>query len=220
MLNQDTGDKMNYLNEFTNVQKRLHEIGANILYAETEAILTDGELPYLEEEYGVKIIDEVFQFYNTLNGAELEWSLTLKETKIHGYMSLQSFIGILDEETEGKLWVDWYHKDDVEEIKQHYIFEFIPGADYYITIKFDKKGGYKLYYVAEGAVNNGGSKNLPEIPLTISQYFKVVSTYLGFSNIRYHLHKKEFYEKPFEVLPELEIIKELIPDFQPPLIRI
>ena len=76
-----------------------------------------------------------------------------------------------------------------------------------------------MYYVAEGVVNNGGSKILPEIPLTISQYFNVINTYLGFSNIRYHLHKKDFYEKPFEVLPELEVMKELIPNFRPPQVQ-
>lgn len=210
---------MDFKEQLESTKAYLKSKGATIVYDETEPILTEGEIPYLEEEYGVKINDEVFNFYHSLNGAELEWIAEVNGDKIGGFMSLLSFIGVLEEDTEGKLWVDWYNREDIDEIKTHYIFEFIPGTDYYITIKFDENGGYKLYYVAEGMVNNGGAKRLPEIPLTIEQYFKVINAYLGFPTIRYHLHKKEFYEKPFEVAPELNILKEFIPDFKPPVIN-
>lgn len=209
---------MDYLKQFNELKQRLNDAGANITYESTEPIVTEGEVPYLEEEYGFKLRDDVFQFYNNLNGAELDWNIQYKNQQINGFMNMPSLIDILDTDTEGKLWVDWYNKDDIEEVQQHKIFEYITGTDYYITIRFDENGNYKLFYIAEGAVNHGGSKRLPEIPLNIEQYFKVITTYYGFSNIRYHLHKDEFYSKPFDVLPELKVLEEIFPGFKPPAI--
>lgn len=207
---------MDYLQQYNEMKQRLRDVGANINYDATEPIVTLGEIPYLEEEYGIKLKDDVVKFYNNLNGAELDWYIEYKNQRVNGFINMLSLLGIFEENTEGKLWVDWYNKEDIHEIKRHRIFEYITGTDYYVTIRFDENGYYKLFYVAEGAVNHGGSKRLPEIPLTIEQYFKAVRAYYGFSTLRYHLHKDEFYSKPFDVLPELKILEDLIPDFEPP----
>ena len=116
------------------------------------------------------------------------------------------------------LWEDWYEEDDIERIKQHRVFEQIVGADAYITVKFLPEGQYKLYYVGEGYVNDGGSEDLPEIPLTIEQYLKVVTGYYGMFSIRHHLYKDEFYKNPFDVYPKLRKIEKIFPDFEPPII--
>lgn len=209
---------MNHLARFNALKDQLVEAGAHVRYHETELELTRGEIPYLEKESGIKVTEEVFDFYHTLNGADLSWNMTVKGQSLSGFMSIQSYIGVLRERIKGRLWVDWYESEDIERIKAHKIFEFIEGTDYYITIRFEKDGSYKLYYVAEGAVNHGGSKNLPEIPLSIAQYFQVIAGYYGFPTIRYHLHKEEFYTRPFEVVPELIVLKEIFPGFNPPKI--
>ena len=194
---------------FNQTNQILNNIGAKIKFSETELILTKGEVPYLEEEYGIIINDDVFAFYNNLNGAELEWSFKKNDTSINGFLCMTSFIELLDENTEGKLWVDWYEGEDIKEIKKHRILEYIVGTDYFVTVKFESNGDYKLYYVPEGSVNHRGSKNLHEIPLTIKQYFNVINSYLGFSNIRYHLHKKEFYSAmEAQDLPPNVLLKE------------
>ena len=121
-------------------------------------------------------------------------------------------------EQEDKLWSSWYEEDDIERIKQHRMLEPIIGADAYITVKFLPEGKYKLYYVGDGYVNDGGSEDLPEIPLTIEQYLKVVTGYFGMSGIRHHLHEEEFYTKPFDVYPKLKELEKMFPDFEPPVI--
>ena len=176
--------------------------GAKIRLDDTNIVITRGMLEYYEEEFKVKISDEVFDFYSKMNGIEYDWEL--EKEQLNGFINIHSFGEMIENETEGKLWVDWYEEDDIEEIKKHRIFETIIGADYYITIKFDADGSYKLYYVPEGSVNHGGSKKLDEIPLTIEQYLNVISTFYFCYEIRHHLHKKELYENPKSVLKNLE----------------
>jgi hypothetical protein len=212
---------MNYLKAFEEMKQKLITIGAEINKSETELILTEDELPYLENEYKTKINNDVFKFYNNLNGIEFDWSLKRNDFLLTGFINIHSFYDLIMNSTENKLWANFYENDDIQEIKKHRILETIIGTDYYITIKIDPiNGDYKLYYVPEGAVNNGGSKKLKEIPLKIDQYFEVITRYFGIHMIRHHLHEEKFYTHPFDVIPELKLLEKIIPDFKPPNITI
>lgn len=123
---------------------------------------------------------------------------------IGGVAYIQDIMSLAKNKTENYLWVDWYEKEDIIEIQKHHIFEKIIGSDYYITIKFSEDQTYKLFYVSESAVNFGGSKNLPEIPLTIEQYFLILNACYFSLDIRHHLHKQEFYNNPLDIVPKLK----------------
>lgn len=125
---------MDYLQQYNEMKQRLRDVGANINYDATEPIVTLGEIPYLEEEYGIKLKDDVVKFYNNLNGAELDWYIEYKNQRVNGFINMLSLLGIFEENTEGKLWVDWYNKEDIHEIKRHRIFEYITGTDYYVDL--------------------------------------------------------------------------------------
>jgi hypothetical protein len=212
---------INYTTIFEEMKQKLTDIGAEINRNETELILEDDELPYLEEEFKTKINSDIFKFYNNLNGLEFDWSLKTTDLLITGFINIHSFYDLMMNSTEHKLWADWYEREDIQEIKKHRILETIVGTDYYITIKIDPTNGdYKLYYVPEGSVNHGGSKKLKEIPLKINQYFEVITSYFGIHMIRHHLHEEKFYTNPFDVVPELKLLEKLIPDFTPPNIII
>jgi len=177
-----------------NTKKIIESKGATINIDDTNIVLLKDEFEYYQKEYNVKVSNEVFEFYNKMNGIEFDWKM--EKEQVSGFINIHSYGEMIENETEGKLWVDWYEEDDIEEIKKHRIFETIVGADDYITIKFDTDGNYKLYYVPEGSVNHGGSKKSEEIPLTIEQYLDIISKYYFSYEIRHHLHKKEFYQTP------------------------
>ncbi|HHG83362.1 MAG TPA: hypothetical protein ENJ82_01330, partial [Bacteroidetes bacterium] len=168
---------MDYLLQIETFKQEIIGLGAKIKHEDTQMTVTREELPYLEADAQQKIGEEVFSFYNKLNGFEFDYELSAGKTLFRGFAHLHSLEEILENNTENRLWVDWYEAADIAEIKTHHIFESITGTDYYITIKFDVDGNYRLFYVAEGAVNHGGSKSLPQIPLTIAQYFQVISAY-------------------------------------------
>ncbi len=208
---------MDYKDRFNKTKQALIKRGAVIHREDSNINFLREELEYYEKEYNINVGEDIFKFYNAFDGIELDWSLKTERVLLTGFFNIHSFGEMTENNTEGKLWVDWYEESDIKEIKKHRIFETIIGSDYYITIKFFNDG-YKLYYVPEGSVNNGGSKKLQEIPLTISQYFEVINSYFGIYMIRHHLHDRNFYEKPFEVMPELKILKEIFPEFKIPKI--
>jgi len=179
---------------FENTKKIIESKGATISIDDTNIPLTKDEFDYYKTEYNLNINEDIFNFYAEYDGIEYDWQMD--DNEVSGFINIHSFGEMIENETEGKLWVDWYDEKDIEEIKKHRIFETIVGSDYYITIKFEENGGYKLFYVPEGSVNNGGSKTLQEIPLTIEQYLNVISKYYFSYEIRHQLHKKEFYENP------------------------
>jgi len=210
---------MDYKETINKTKQKLITCEAKIHRDDTNIIITKEMLQYYEEDYKISVNKDVFKFYNSLNGIELDWSLKTKTSLLTGFFNIHSFSEMIENDTEGKLWEEWYEESDIKEIKKHRIFETIVGTDYYITIKF-LKNKYKLYYVPEGSVNNGGSKKLQEIPLTISQYFKIINSCFGIHMIRHHLHEIKFYENPFQVIPELKALKDIFPEFKIPKIKL
>lgn len=211
---------MDYLNIFEETKTRLLNVKSKITKEETELILTKEELSYHEDINGLKISNELFKFYNNLNGLEFEWNIKTDALSFSGFINIHSFEEMIENKTENKLWVDWYEEEDIIEIQKHRIFETLVGTDYYITIKLNERGGYKLYYVPEGSVNHGGSKKLREIPLKIDQYFKVINAYFGIHIIRHHLHEEKFYIHPYDVVPKIRQLVKIFPDFEPPIISL
>jgi len=187
--------------QFENTKKIIESKGATIRLDDTNIPISREMIDYYGKEHNVKILDEVFNFYHNLNGVEYDWEL--ESEQVSGFINIHSFGEMIENQTEGKLWEDWYEKEDIEEIKKHRIFETIIGTDYYITIKLEEDGTYKLFYVPEGSVSNGGSKTLQEIPLTIEQYLNVISKFYFSHEVRHHLHKKEFYINPNKVLKNI-----------------
>lgn len=152
------------------------------------------------------------------NGFNLHWEWGADADRVSGHFGLMSFERMIQShEQVDLLWSSWYEEEDIERIKEHRVIESITGADAYITAKFSVESGkpaYQLYYVGDGYVNDGGSEDLPEIPLTIEDYIRVVTGYFGVYQMRYHLHEAEFYKRPFEVCPSTGGLKQIFPDFE------
>ena len=201
---------MNYTEIFENTKQKILGAGGRILREDINLPLDSvDESKYYETEYGLKVTNDLFKFYSKMDGLDFEWELANKGSTLRGFAYIQDITTLAENKTENALWVDWYEKEDIEEIKNHNIFERIIGADYYITIKFNDDHSYKLFYVAEGSVNYGGSKKLPEIPLTIEQYFLVLNACYFSEDIRHHLHKKEFYANPLKIIPKLKELEDV-----------
>ena len=209
---------MKYVELIQKFRENLLNINAEIITDETNVIVEKNEVEYYEGEHNIIINSELFNFYNTINGIQFNWKKRQDDLSFYGYLNFGCFEDIIERETEDRLWVDWYQKEDIKEIKTHFLLEHILGTDSYVTMKIDDKGDYKLYYVPEGGVDFGGSKNLAEIPLSFEQYFYVVINYYGLDGLRSHLHKDEFYTKPFDVYPQLRKLEKIFPDFQIPVI--
>ncbi|MFD0861695.1 hypothetical protein ACFQ1M_05720 [Sungkyunkwania multivorans] len=207
---------MNYTELFNGTKDRLKKANAKFESEETELAFTLGERTHYEKEFDFRIPDDLFDLYSSYNGLEFNWSIQDNGEVVAGYFAFSHFLDLLDNDSEGKLWVDWYEPNDIEEIKAHRIFETLIGSDYYVTIKIEPDGAYQLFYVPEGSVNHGGSKKLSKIPLTIDEYFKAITGYYGVYSIRHNLHKQEFYEDASKFIPEMERLRRLIPDFQQP----
>jgi len=196
---------MDYIKIFENTKQKILNAGGEILREDINLPLEDiDESKYYESEFGLKITDNLFKFYNKMDGLDFEWQLTKDGIFLNGFACIQDIMTLAENKTENNLWVDWYEKEDIVEIQKHYIFEKIIGSDYYITIKYNEDSTYKLFYVAEGSINFGGSKKLPEIPLTIEQYFLVLNSCYFSLDIRHHLHKQTFYTNPIDVVPKLK----------------
>ena len=192
---------------FENTKKKIESKRATITIDDSNLPLSKDEFDYYKTEHNLNINDEVFNFYAKYDGIEFDWRM--EDDDVSGFINIHSFDEMIDNDTEGKLWVNWYEEEDIEEIKKHRIFETIVGTDYYITIKFEADGTYKLFYVPEGAVNNGGSRTLQEIPLTIEEYLDIISKYYFVYEIRHHLHKKEFYDNPKKFLKDLDKLEKI-----------
>jgi hypothetical protein len=199
---------------FEETKKKLLNAHATISREEMEVAFTAGEREYYENDEGFAIPDDLFDLYAELNGLEFRWSISDENGELAGFFHIHHFLDVMDNETEDKLWADWYEGEDIAAIKKHRIFETIHGSDNYITIKIEADKSYSLYYVQEGCVNFGGSKELSKIPLTIEQYMKVIMRYFGLYSVRHHLHKEDFYTDPKKYIPEYDQLIKRIPDFK------
>lgn len=201
---------MDYIKEFEITKQKIRDVNGQILREDINLPLENkDEAEYYETEFGLKITNELFDFYSQMDGLDFEWERNENGKTLSGFAGIQDIMTLAENENENTLWADWYEKEDIIEIQKHYIFEKIVGTDNYITIKLNTDLTYQLFYVAEGSVNFGGSKKLPEIPLTIEEYFLVLcSCYFSF-DIRHHLHKKEFYSNPTEVVPKLKELEAI-----------
>ncbi|HAS42581.1 MAG TPA: hypothetical protein DCS93_19025 [Microscillaceae bacterium] len=208
-----------YKDLFDSMVQKLETAGATILKNETDPILTAGELKIREESFQTTFPDWVLKLYGEQNGLLRRWELKQNDISLSGFINLYSFerMYIYSHEKQ-QLWEDWYKEEDIERIKKHCILEQILGDDSYITVKFLPENKYELYYVGEDYVNDGGSEDLPKIPLTIEQYIKVITGYYGVYGICHHLYKDEFYKNPFDVYPKLRELEQMFPDFEPPTI--
>jgi hypothetical protein len=215
-----TNNIMNYRDNFNQLKTCLLSAHAKIEYEDSEMSMTPGERDYYRDDEGFTIPDDLFGLFESFDGLTFRWSLETNEGKLSGFFQFSLFLDLQDNETENKLWVDWYEADDIEEIKKHRIFEMFNGMDYYVTIIFGEGNDYSLYYVPEGSVNLGGSKTLSKIPLTIEQYIEIVFGYYGVYSVRHHLHKPEFYKNPEQFIPEHDLLKKMIPNFNPPKIQL
>ena len=208
-----------YHHLFDEMLTQLEQVGASITRNETDPILTPGELNLRAEQAQMVFPAWVLELYGQKNGWFQHWHLERAGVRLSGFVYLFSFEKMyLYSHQSQALWENWYEAEDIERIQQHRILEQIHGDDAYITVKFLPKQQYELYYVGEGYVNDGGSADLPQIPLTLEQYLKVVTGCFGLYGIRRHLHNPAFYEQPFEVFPKLRLLQQLFPDFEPPRI--
>ena len=210
---------MNYQQLLQSMRNELIQAHAEISIDESELILTEGERKYYERDNGFYMPDDWFELFNALNGLELRWQIPGAHPSLTGFFQIHHFQRFLENDSEDRLWVDWYEQEDINEIKKHRVLESIDGDDAYITVKFEEDGKYNLYYVPEGAVNFGGSKELSRIPLDLSQYVQLVAGYFGVYSVRRHLHQEEFYRNPSKCIPEYELLAERIPGFNPPRIE-
>ncbi|MGV3611299.1 MAG: hypothetical protein ACO1N0_10145 [Fluviicola sp.] len=208
---------MDYKSLFLETKERLIRSQAIIDLDETEVAITAGVREYYENEERLPIPDDLYELLSTLNGLEFRWSDPAQKN-LGGYFNFHHVEEFSENDTENKLWADWYEAEDIEEIKTHRIFETFHGSDDYVTINIEADKSYALYYVPEGSVNFGGSKKLNRIPLTIEQYVRIVMGYLGVYSVRHHLHKPDFYANPQKYIPEYEQIQQLIPGFEPPVL--
>jgi hypothetical protein len=211
---------MNYKELFQTTKDQLTSAGAQLLREDHQSNLTEGERTYYTEDENFSMPDDWYDLFSTINGLEFNWNIPAKEADqgLAGFFRFPDIGNFIANKTEDKLWVDWYEKEDIEEMKKHHILEMIEGNDAYITVKFGEDGSYKLYFADGENINHGGSKELPEIPLTLKQYMEVVAGYYGVYPVRYHLHKKDFYTQPEKYISEYESLKQLIPGFDPPKI--
>lgn len=207
---------MNYLAFFEETKQKLIAAGAKITREETELELTRGELEYLEPDFNIQVSDELFELYSQLNGLEFWWEYQGDGFALSGYINLHCFEDLIERENEDKLWADWYEEEDLTEMKQHYLFETLHGTDNYVTLRMDEQFNHKMHFAAEGMTNHGGAKKLPEIPLSLENYFRVTMGYFGLSNLRYHLHKPGFYKEPLGTVPELHLLSKMMPEFEAP----
>jgi hypothetical protein len=206
---------MNYNNAFQELRNNIIESGGEITYDESELQFTAGEREYYANEEDFSIHEDWYKLFNSVNGLDLHWKLNKDDVSLSGFFHLTHFLDLRESSTENKLWVDWYNQEDIEEMKKHKILEMLHGNDAYITVKFEEDGSYNLYFVDGDMINNGGSKELPKLPLNLPQYIQIVMNYFGVHSVRYHLHKNEFYQNPKAFIPEYGLLKEHMIGFSP-----
>jgi hypothetical protein len=166
--------------EFNKMKQRLLQANAIITDKNTQSVLSNGKIESYKNQGSILFPNWTSSFYKNLNGLYLTWRWSQGEKDIQGFFSIYNFDKMItSHQKEDLLWSIWYEEEDIERIKQHRVFENIIGADAYITVKFLPDQKYKLYYVGDGYVNDGGSEDLPEIPLTIEQYIKITTGYFG-----------------------------------------
>lgn len=209
---------MNNREHFNQIIDNIKESGGKILSEDMGLEFTQGEREYFESEENFSLTDEWFDFFKSVDGIQLLWKLDKDETETFGCFLLTDFGRFQENDTENKLWCDWYEEDDIAEMKKHRIVERLHGDDAYITVKFDGDQ-YNLYFVDGDLINFGGSKELPKLPLTITQYVKIITAYFGVYSLRYHLHKEDFYSNPKKYISEYNLLKKEMKNFVPVNIR-
>ncbi|MFT3793109.1 hypothetical protein [Flavobacterium sp.] len=207
---------MTFKQRYENLKKELLDAGATIEYEDAGMAMTEGMRDYYRDDENFSIPDDLFELFASIDGLDFRWSLATEAGNLSGFFQLHSLESLLDNETEDKLYADWYEEDDIETIKKHRIFESFEGMDYYTTILFDQGNDYALYYVPDDGVNHGGSKELPKLPLTIAQYVELIFAYYGTYDFRHHLHEPEFYGHPEKFVPQYDLLKKTFPNFNPP----
>lgn len=205
---------MNNRQRFDEITENIKASGGKILAEDIGLEFTQGEREYVESEEDFLLTDEWFDFFKSADGIELRWELDKAEVKTAGYFLLTDCMSFMENHTENKLWCDWYEEEDIIEMKKHRIVERLHADDAYITVKFDD-GGYSLYFVDGNAINFGGSKELPKLLLTITEYVKIIADYFGVYSLRYHLHKGDFYTNPKKYIPEYDSLEKHIKGFMP-----
>lgn len=208
---------MNYRERFNRIKGELLAAGARIDHEDSEMAMDGGMRQHYQDEENFTIPDDLAKLFESFDGLSFRWSRESEGQKLAGFFQIALFLDLMDNETENKLWADFYEPEDIARIKQHRILEMFNGMDYYVTILFEQgSNDYQLYYVPEGSVDHGGSQTLARIPLTIAQYVELIFGYYGIHSVRHHLHRPEFYVDPEKFIPEYELLRKTFPHFNPP----
>ena len=108
---------MDYIKIFENTKQKILNAGGEILREDINLPLEDiDESKYYESEFGLKITDNLFKFYNKMDGLDFEWQLTKDGIFLNGFACIQDIMTLAENKTENNLWVDWYEKEDIVEI--------------------------------------------------------------------------------------------------------
>ncbi|MBL0695499.1 hypothetical protein [Comamonas sp. JC664] len=203
------------------MKRQLSSAGARILHEGCGGPPTDRERRRFMESDALQLPDAWLELFNELNGLRFIWQVEdpARELRLGGYFMFQDFRRFMENDTTDMLWCDGYEEDDIAEMKSHRILERFEGHDAYVTVKFKEDGRYDLFYVDGDRINHGGSKRLPRIPLTLKQYFEVVTGYWGVYSVRRHLHEQDFYVNPEKYVTELGLLKAHFPGFKPPTLN-